>query len=140
MATFISNSPADTEQIGRELAAQLRPGSILALRGELGAGKTQLVKGVVAGLGSEAVVTSPTFTLVHEYSGARLPVYHFDFFRIQDRQSLERLGLEEYFYGDGVSIVEWADRFEGIIPESAQWISFEINSDTVRTIITFDSK
>jgi len=118
------------------LAKNTGPGSVLALKGELGAGKTQFVKGLVAGLGSPAPVTSPTFTIVHEYAGGRLPVYHFDFFRLQDRQSASRLGLDDYFFGDGVSVIEWADKFPELIPEQAQWISFEIKSENERTVAT----
>jgi tRNA threonylcarbamoyladenosine biosynthesis protein TsaE len=134
VATFTSNSPAETENLGRQLAGDIAVGSVLALTGELGTGKTQFVKGLVAGLGSKAAATSPTFTLVHEYSGGRLPVYHFDFFRLEDRQSTERLGLDEYFFGDGVSVVEWADKFPELIPEQARWISFETKSETQRAI------
>ena len=79
MATFISNSPAEIETIGEQIAQKLRAGSVLALVGELGSGKTQFVKGIVAGLDSAAAVTSPTFTLIHEYPGGRLPIYHFSF-------------------------------------------------------------
>jgi tRNA threonylcarbamoyladenosine biosynthesis protein TsaE len=74
--------------------------------------------------------------LIHEYSGGRLPIYHFDFFRIEDRQSAERLGLDEYFFGDGVSVIEWADRFPDLIPKNARWISFETKSETQRAITT----
>ena len=88
----------------------------MALQGELGAGKTHLAKGIVLGLGSAQPVTSPTFTLVHEYSGGPRPVYHFDFFRLEDASSAARLALDDYFFGDGVSIVEWADRFPELIP------------------------
>jgi tRNA threonylcarbamoyladenosine biosynthesis protein TsaE len=134
VVTFISNSPAETEEFGRQFAKRLSAGSILALTGELGSGKTQFVKGLVAGVGTAAVVTSPTFTIVHEYSGGRWPIYHFDFFRIEDRQSAVRLGLDEYFFDDGVSVIEWADRFPDLIPQSAQWISFEMKSENERTI------
>jgi tRNA threonylcarbamoyladenosine biosynthesis protein TsaE len=134
VVTFISNSPAETEKFGREFAKRLSAGSVLALKGELGSGKTQFVKGIAAGLGSTTSVTSPTFTIVHEYSDGRWPVYHFDFFRIEDRQSAERLGLDDYFFGDGVSVVEWADRFPDLIPESAQWIAFEMKSENQRAI------
>ena len=136
MATFISNSPAETEAIGRQLAAHIDVGSILALKGDLGSGKTLLVKGLVAGLGSSGDVTSPTFTIVHEYRGGRVPVYHFDFFRLEDRQSVARLGLDDYFFGDGVSVIEWADRFPEFIPEQARWILFEIKSQNIRVITT----
>ena len=134
MATFISNSPAETEAIGRQLAEDIGVGSVLALKGELGSGKTVFVKGLVAGLGSRADVTSPTFTILHEYRGGRLPVYHFDFFRVEDRQSIARLGLDDYFFGDGVSVIEWGDRFPELIPQRARWILFEIKSANERAI------
>jgi tRNA threonylcarbamoyladenosine biosynthesis protein TsaE len=135
VATFISNSPAETEAIGRQLAERIDVGAVLALKGELGSGKTLFVKGLVAGLGSSADVTSPTFTIAHEYRGGRLPVYHFDFFRLEDSQSLARLGLDDYFFGDGLSVIEWADRFPEFIPEHARRILFEIKSETQRAII-----
>ncbi len=79
-------------------------------------------------------VNSPTFTIVHEYQGGRLPVYHFDFFRLENLESAARLGLEDYFFGDGVSVIEWADRFPDLIPEHARWISFEMKSERQRII------
>jgi tRNA threonylcarbamoyladenosine biosynthesis protein TsaE len=134
VVTFISNSPAETEAIGRRFAKDAQVGSVLALEGELGSGKTLFTKGLVAGLGSNAAVTSPTFTIIHEYPGGRLPIYHFDFFRLEDRQSVARLGLDNYFFGDGVSVIEWADRFPELIPEKARWILFEIQSENTRAI------
>jgi tRNA threonylcarbamoyladenosine biosynthesis protein TsaE len=131
---FISSSAAETAAFGREFGQTLESGRIVALKGELGTGKTQFVKGLVAGLGSPADVTSPTFTLMHEYGGGRWPIYHFDFFRIEDRPSAERLGLDDYFFGGGISVVEWADKFPELIPEQAHWISFETTSETIRTI------
>jgi tRNA threonylcarbamoyladenosine biosynthesis protein TsaE len=136
VATFTSNSPAETERIGRQLAAGLKRGDVLALKGDLGAGKTQFSKGIVAGLGSSAAATSPTFTIIHEYLDGRLPVYHFDFFRIEDERALDRLGLDEYFSGDGVCVVEWADRFPRILPRSTHWINFEMKADETRIITT----
>ena len=136
MATFISNSSGETESFGRQFAGNLKPGDVLALTGDLGSGKTGFVKGLAAALGANATATSPTFTLIHEYSGGRLPIYHFDFFRVEDQHSAERLGLDEYFFGDGVSVIEWADRFPDLIPESARWISFETKSETQRAITT----
>jgi len=132
--TFISNSPAQTEAIGRQFAKELNVGSILALKGELGSGKTQFTKGLVAGLESSAPVTSPTFTIIHEYPGGRLPIYHFDFFRLENRESVAQLGLDDYFFGDGISVIEWADRFPESIPEQARWILFEIRSENARMI------
>jgi len=134
VATFISNSPAETEGIGRQFAKELNVGSILALKGELGSGKTQFTKGLVAGLESSAPVTSPTFTIIHEYPGGRLPVYHFDFFRLENRESVAQLGLDDYFFGDGISVIEWADRFPESIPNQARWILFEIRSENARMI------
>lgn len=136
MATFISNSAQETEFFGRQLAGSVKPGDVLALTGGLGSGKTEFVKGLTTALGATTPATSPTFTLLHEYSGCRLPIYHFDFFRVEDRHSAERLGLDDYFFGDGVSVIEWADRFPDLIPENACWISFETKSETQRAITT----
>ena len=137
MATFISNSPAETEAIGRQLAEEIGAGSVLALKGDLGSGKTVFVKGLVAGLGSRADVTSPTFTIVHEYRGGRMPVYHLDFFRLENREPVARLGLDDYFFGDGVSVIEWANRFPELILQQARWMLFEIKSENQRAI-TFE--
>jgi len=136
VATFISNSETATEEFGQRFATNSKAGDVLALKGNLGSGKTHFVKGFAAGSGTDAAVTSPTFTLIHEYFGGRLPIYHFDFFRIEDRQSLERLGLDDYFFGDGVSVVEWADRFPDLIPPQARWISFEMKSENQRVLST----
>jgi tRNA threonylcarbamoyladenosine biosynthesis protein TsaE len=134
VATFISNSPPETEAIGRQLAQDVDAGSVLALKGELGSGKTSFTKGLVAGIGSSAAVTSPTFAIAHEYQGGRLPVYHFDFFRLENREAVARLGLDDYFFGDGLSVIEWADRFPELVPEQARWISFKIKSECQRAI------
>src|SRR6201981_67410 len=106
--------------MARRLAEDLVAGSVLALKGELGSGKTLFTQGLVAGLQSDAAVTSPTFTIVHEYHGGRLPVYHFDFFRLENRESAIRLGLDDYFFSYGISVIEWADRFPELIPEQAR--------------------
>jgi tRNA threonylcarbamoyladenosine biosynthesis protein TsaE len=131
---FISNSPAETEAMARRFAEDLIAGSVLGLKGELGSGKTLFTQGLVAGLGSNASVTSPTFTIVHEYLGGRLVAYHFDFFRLEDRESLVRLGLDDYLFADGICVIEWADRFPDLLPEHTRWISFEIKSETRRSI------
>jgi tRNA threonylcarbamoyladenosine biosynthesis protein TsaE len=134
VATFISNSPDETEEFGRRFAKDIQAGDALALTGDLGAGKTQFVKGLVAGLGSDAAVTSPTFTIIHEYGQGQLPIYHFDLIRLENRQSAERLGMDEYFFGNGVCVVEWADRFPDLIPQHARWIEFKIKSKDRRAI------
>jgi tRNA threonylcarbamoyladenosine biosynthesis protein TsaE len=134
VATFISKSPAETKAIGQRFAKEIGPGLILPLKGELGSGKTMFVKGLVAGSGTSCDVTSPTFTILHEYRGGRLPIYHFDFFRLENPESVARLGLDDYFFGNGVSIIEWADRFPEFIPQQARWILFEIKSENQRAI------
>ena len=114
-----SASPDETVALGRRLADVLQPGDVLALYGDLGAGKTHLVKGLCAGLGvPAATVSSPTFTLVNEYDGA-LPVYHFDAYRIERVEEFFELGYETYFFGDGVCLVEWPERVEALVPDHA---------------------
>jgi tRNA threonylcarbamoyladenosine biosynthesis protein TsaE len=131
---FISKSVEETIAAGSRYAREARQGDVFALTGDLGAGKTQFVKGFVAGLQSPAEVTSPTFVLVHEYGGGRLPVYHFDFYRVENREALLRLGFDEYAFGDGVSLIEWADRYRDLIPAHAKWLSFELRDENVRAI------
>lgn len=131
---FISVNAAETKAVGERLAREIQTGDVLALVGDLGAGKTQFVKGLAKGLGSTAVVTSPTFTLVHEYQDSRLPIYHFDFYRIESLAALQAIGFDETVFGDGVSVIEWADRFAQAIPAQARWIKFEIVSENQRRI------
>ena len=140
MVTLISSSPAETEAVGMQVAKDLDAGSVLALKGELGSGKTVFTKGLVIGLGGSAVAISPTFTIVHEYQGGRLPIYHFDFFRLENRGSTDRLGLDDYFFGDGVCVIEWADRFPDLVPAHARWIFFEIKSERQRIITLLDHR
>jgi tRNA threonylcarbamoyladenosine biosynthesis protein TsaE len=131
---FISKSAEETVAAGRTYGSDARKGDVFALSGDLGAGKTQFVKGFVAGLGSKADVTSPTFVLVHEYGDGRLPVYHFDFYRLENREALSRLGFDDYIFGDGVSLIEWADRYSDLIPSHAKWLSFELRDENTRVI------
>ena len=131
---FISKSAEETVAAGRTYGRDARKGDVFALSGDLSAGKTQFVKGFVAGLGSRADVTSPTFVLVHEYGDGRLPVYHFDFYRLESRDALARLGFDDYIFGDGISLIEWADRYSDVIPPHAKWISFELRDENTRVI------
>jgi tRNA threonylcarbamoyladenosine biosynthesis protein TsaE len=131
---FISASAVETEAAGARFAANIRPGDVLALVGDLGAGKTQFVKGLARALGSHEVVTSPTFTLLHEYKGNSLRIYHFDFYRIENLAALRAIGFDEVVFGNGVSVIEWADRFPDAIPARACWIKFEIVSEEQRRI------
>ena len=131
---FISNSVEETIQAGRSYARSARQGDVFALTGDLGAGKTQFVKGFVAGLGSSADVTSPTFVLVHEYVDGRLPVYHFDFYRLDNGEAVLRLGFDDYVFGGGVSLIEWANRYADLVPGHAKWLSFELKDENTRVI------
>ena len=109
MATFISHSPAETESLGEAWGRAARRGWVIALSGELGAGKTQLVKGVARGLGIAARVHSPTFTLVNEYDGGRLRLWHLDLYRLETREQILSAGLEDFLSPDGVTVIEWAE-------------------------------
>lgn len=131
---FISDSPAQTAAAGAACARGALRGDVFALTGDLGAGKTQFVKGFVTEMGSDAEATSPTFTLVHEYGGGRLPVYHFDFYRLANSAELARLGLDDYLFGDGVCLIEWADRFAETLPSSTRWIRLQARGETERVI------
>ena len=131
---FITHSDAETAAAGARCAVAAKIGDIIALTGELGAGKTQFVKGFVAGIGCPAEVTSPTFTLVHEYTGGRFPVYHFDWYRLDSPDAVLRLGFDDYLFGDGVSIIEWADRFPALLPAEARWISISVKGETERLL------
>lgn len=128
-----TESAQQTMALAGRIARTLEQGDVVALAGELGAGKTVFVKGMAYGLEVEKniVVTSPTFVILHEYPG-RLPLYHFDFYRLQDRKQAEGIGYEEYFEGDGVCAVEWADRFPEIFPPSTLRVNIEALGETGR--------
>ena len=122
---IIIRNESETEKFGIELAGKLDPGAVIALEGDLGTGKTTLTKSIARGLGIDDVITSPTFNIVKEYRSGRLPLFHFDVYRIGDVDEMYEIGYEEYFYGDGVCIVEWADLIEDIIPDDAIRIQIE---------------
>ena len=121
-------------ELGRNAAAGAKAGTVFALVGDLGAGKTHWTKGLAAGLGSATVVTSPTFSLVHEYPGARLPLFHFDFYRLESAGELIDLGWDEYLEAGGVIVTEWADKFPELLPSSAHWLRFSVEPDQSRSI------
>lgn len=110
MATIISHSPAETEALGEQLGRGARHGLVVSLSGELGAGKTRLVRGVARGLGVTGRVHSPTFTLINEYSGGRLMLFHLDLYRLETADQILSAGVEEFLSPDGVAIIEWAER------------------------------
>lgn len=119
---FESNSAEDTFAFGQKLGREAVPGEIICLDGDLGVGKTVLTQGFAAGLGIDDYVNSPTFNIVKEYEGGRLPLYHFDVYRIGDPSEMEEIGYEDYFYGQGVSIIEWPGQIEELLPKEARWV------------------
>ncbi len=119
MITIDSLSEQDTFEAGRALAKDAAPGLVICLDGDLGTGKTVFARGFAAGLGIEGPVTSPTFTIIREYRSGRIPLYHFDVYRISDPDEMYAIGFEEYFYGDGVCLVEWSELIEELLPPDA---------------------
>lgn len=109
----------ETEKLGEKIGQAAVPGMVVALIGDLGTGKTTLTKSIARGLGVTETVTSPTFNIIREYKSGRIPLYHFDVYRIADPDEMFELGYEEYFYGDGICVVEWADIIEELLPEDA---------------------
>ena len=145
MATFISHSPAETQSLGESWGRAAERGWVMALSGDLGAGKTELVKGIARGLGAAARVHSPTYTLVNEYGGGRLRLFHLDLYRLELPGQFVAAGLEEFLQPDGVTVIEWAERLpqtEGRKPDTGKnWrrVNFEIIGGTERKIVYDDS-
>lgn len=133
MATVTSKSAAQTKALGRRLAAALAPGDVLALCGDLGSGKTTFVQGVARGLKVREAVTSPTFVLVREYPGC-LPIYHLDLFRLNQLDDLETIGYDEYVAGQGVTLIEWAQKMPQALPRDYVELTFTVSGPTTRTI------
>ena len=121
---YVSHSEAETEDLGRRLAAALSPGAVVAYRGDLGMGKTAFTRGLARGLGCEGRVTSPTFTIVNEHEGPGLPLFHFDMYRLEDAGDLFDIGWEDYLDRGGVCAVEWSERVEEALPEDAVTVTF----------------
>ncbi len=135
---YISHSEAETESLGRRLAAALSPGSVVACRGGLGMGKTAFTRGLALGLGYEGRVTSPTFTIVNEYEGAP-PLFHFDMYRLENAGDLFDIGWEDYLDRGGVCAVEWSERVEEALPEDAVTVTIaRCPEDEARRIITIE--
>jgi tRNA threonylcarbamoyladenosine biosynthesis protein TsaE len=135
MFVFAAHDESDTERLGAALAATLPAGTVVGLIGPLGAGKTRLVQAVARSLGvPSGNVTSPTFVLVNEYPGGRLPLYHFDTYRLKDEDEFLALGPDEYFESNGLTFVEWADRVGGLLPSERLEIELEVKGETAREI------
>jgi tRNA threonylcarbamoyladenosine biosynthesis protein TsaE len=151
MATSISHSPADTAALGEQWGRSASSGLVIGLSGDLGAGKTQFVKGLARGLGIEATVHSPTFTLINIYTGGRLTLFHLDLYRLDTLEQIAAAGLEEYLRPEGVTVIEWAERWLGEggsrksevrgqksevsgQPHGLRWVHIEVLSETERRI------
>ena len=115
--TFLTNSPAETEKIGAALGKILNPGTVIAYRGDLGAGKTAFTRGLAKGLGSDEMVTSPTYTIVNEYLGGRCPLFHFDMYRLASSDDLWDIGWEDYLDRNGICAVEWSENVEDALED-----------------------
>ena len=126
-------SPEETKEFGRTLAKELKAGSVVALTGPLGSGKTVLIQGICSGLGVTESVTSPSFVIINEYPG-RVKVYHFDLYRLENIEEFIKLGYEEYFYGNGITLIEWAEKIKNFLPQERMEINLEILSEKERRI------
>lgn len=130
---LVSRSSDDTIKIGRRLAKGLRPGDIICLFGQLGSGKTVLTKGIAEGIGfRRQAVISPTFVIIRQYDEGKLPLYHFDLYRLRSPEDIQALGYEEYFFGEGVSVVEWPDKLRYLMPREYLRIDIEVTSENCR--------
>jgi tRNA threonylcarbamoyladenosine biosynthesis protein TsaE len=132
---FQTKSTSETIRVGKDIGSRLLPGDVVALVGELGAGKTQFIKGLAAGVGidSSTYISSPSFTLIHEYPG-ETPFYHIDLFRLGREKEAEELGLEGYFEGSGVTAIEWADKIPSLLPQEILFISIAYIDKNIRTL------
>ena len=135
---FITNSPEETEALGARLARALEPGAVVAFTGDLGAGKTAFVRGLARGLGIRDRVTSPTFTIVNEYEGGRLPLFHFDLYRLGCADELFDIGWEDYLARGGVCAVEWSERMEELLEPGTIRVDLRRGEDEDRRVITVE--
>ena len=132
---YITNSPSETEAVGAALAKLLRPGTIIAYRGDLGAGKTAFTRGLTRGLGVREAVTSPTYTIVNEYLSGRMPLFHFDMYRLGSEDELFDIGWEDYLDRGGVCAVEWSENVPGAMEDAVVVTIFRLDEDTRKIVI-----
>ena len=130
---LITKSPEETINLGKDVSKLVKPGDILAFYGELGAGKTCFIQGISLGLEVKDYVTSPSFTIINEYQG-KVPIYHFDLFRLDNAEEILELGYEEYFYGEGLTVIEWAEKIEQLLPKENLKIEIKFKDRYQRTI------
>ena len=140
MATFISHSPAETESLGEQWGRASQHGLVIALSGDLGAGKTQLVRGLARGLGITTRVHSPTFTIVNEYTGGRLRLFHLDLYRHETSEQIRGAGIEEFLQPEGVAVIEWAERLQDAVwrTTKSRRVILEVSGETERRIVYED--
>ena len=131
---MITKSAAETRALGEKLAERLQPGDVLLLEGDLGAGKSELTRGIAKGLGVTETVTSPSFTILNVYESGRFQLYHFDWYRLESSEELYELGMDEYLGGDGIAVVEWPGRCPDAVPESAVRIRMTAAGENERLI------
>lgn len=136
---YITNSPEETEELGRRLAAVLTPGSVVAYTGDLGAGKTAFTRGLARGLGIEGGVTSPTFTIVNEYEGGRMPLFHFDMYRLGGEEELFDIGWDDYLARGGVCAVEWSENVAGALEGDAVRVDIRRGTHDQQRIISVEN-
>jgi tRNA threonylcarbamoyladenosine biosynthesis protein TsaE len=129
MPEFTTHNEQETIAAGKEFGAGLAPGSVVALFGDLGAGKTRFIKGICEGLGIQKHVSSPTFTIVHEYPIPAGTIYHFDFYRVRSLQEIIDLGFEEYFHADSICLIEWAEKGQSLLPANRFEVYMDIGND-----------
>ena len=132
---FHTNSPAQTQKLGAALAPMLRPGDVLVMRGDMGAGKSELTRGIARGLGVTGYVTSPTFTILQVHESGRLPLDHFDWYRVSGPEELYELSMDEYLYGEGVSVIEWPAMAWEVVPETHLEITLTPVGEASREIV-----
>jgi tRNA threonylcarbamoyladenosine biosynthesis protein TsaE len=131
----VSNDPEETRILGSEFIRNVPAGAVLSLIGDLGAGKTEFVKGLALGLGIDSEVTSPTFTILHEYRGGRLALFHMDFYRLREERELDEIGFDEYLNAGGVCAIEWGDKFPDRLPPDSVKVFFNIEGGDRREIV-----
>lgn len=130
---YMTGSAIDTEELGKKLGYTLSKGDVISLRGSLGAGKTVLAKGIAKALDIDEAIVSPTFTLVQEYDG-KMKMYHLDLYRLSGEDEFESMGGEEFLYPEGITLVEWSEKIESMLPDNTIYINIAINNDETRTI------
>lgn len=132
--TFLTKSSEETIELGRKIGKLLKPGDIIAMSGTLAAGKTTITKGIAESLGVKDNITSPTFCLISEYEGEKMPLYHMDVYRLDGEDDFLNLGVEEMLYGNGVCIIEWSEKVKKVLPKKTIYMNITPNSDSSRSI------